>query len=171
MSWRPSVQSSGRVASADDHAALTGELRLLAHDVVEAAAEPLVDVVDLRPTRLERTVPGGDDHHAREIGVALVGRGARAGPRRSRSPARASLPLLAQAHVGPVLEALLGAHVDELLAEDLREAGDVVNVLFRVGRSHLAADLLERLDDADRPVAMPDVVGGRRARTGPRRGS
>ena len=68
--------------------------------------------------------------------------------------------LLAEPHVGAVLEPLLGAEVDERLPLDPRVAGDVVDVLLGVGRGDLAADLLEALDDPHRRVAVPGVVGG-----------
>jgi hypothetical protein len=62
--------------------------------------------------------------------------------------------------VRAVLETLLGAAVDELLREDPRVAGNVVDVLFRIDGSDLPAELLEALDDADRRVSMPRVVRG-----------
>jgi hypothetical protein len=77
------------------------------------------------------------------------------------------LHLLAQVHRGAPLEALLGAELDEVAAEDLRVAGDVVDVLLGVDRRHLAAELLDRVDDADGRVAVAGVVRGgepRRAR-------
>ena len=41
--------------------------------------------------------------------------------------------------------------------------GDVVHVLLRIGRRDLPAELLEALDDANRPVAVACVVGGSEA--------
>jgi hypothetical protein len=61
----------------------------------------------------------------------------------------------------PVLQALLGAELDELRAEDLRVTGDVVDVLLGVDRRHLAAELLEALDHPHRRVAVTGVVGSR----------
>src|SRR4029079_12437229 len=66
----------------------------------------------------------------------------------------------AQADLGAVLETLLGAEVDELRPLDLRVPGDVVDVLLRVDRRDLAAELLEALDDPDGRVAMARVIGG-----------
>ena len=43
-----------------------------------------------------------------------------------------SLTSLSQVHVGPELEALLDAEVDERLALDLRVPGDVVDMLLGV---------------------------------------
>ena len=71
------------------------------------------------------------------------------------------LHLLAQAHLGAVLEALLGAELDEPRAEDLRMAGDVVDVLLGVDRRDLAAELLQALDDPDGRVPVAGVVRGR----------
>ncbi len=102
---------------------------------------------------------GGDDHRAREVGVALIGR-ERQQLFAVLAHALERLRLLAETDVGAVLEPLLGAHVDELLAEDLGKARDVVDVLLRIGRGHLAADLLERLDDPHGPVAVAEVVRG-----------
>ena len=70
------------------------------------------------------------------------------------------LHLLAEAHLRPVLQALLGAELDQLRAQDLRVPGDVVDVLLRVDRRHLAAELLEALDDPHRRVAVARVVRG-----------
>src|SRR4029079_1241515 len=42
----------------------------------------------------------------------------------------------------------------------LRVPGDVVDVLLRVDRRDLAAELLEALDDPDGRVAMARVIGG-----------
>ena len=42
--------------------------------------------------------------------------------------------------------------------------GDVVDVLLRVDRGHLAADLLQALDDPDGRVPVAGVVGGRQPR-------
>ena len=64
-------------------------------------------------------------------------------------------------HLRAVLQTLLGAAVDELLGEDLRVAGDVVDVLLRVDGRDLSAELLEALDDANGRVAMTRVVRGR----------
>ena len=74
--------------------------------------------------------------------------------------------LLAEEDVGAELEPLLGAELDERLALDLRVAGDVVDVLLRIDRGDLAAELLEALEDADRGLAVARVVGGREP-TGP----
>ena len=135
---------------------------LLAHDVVEALALPLVDPLDAELPRLERAVTGGDDDRSRQVGPALL--------RRQRqellavlADALERLRLLAEDHLGAVLETLLDAEVDERLPEDLRVPGDVVDVLLRIGRRDLPAELLEALDDANRPVAVACVVGGSKA--------
>ena len=93
---------------------------------------------------------------AGQVGVALVGR------EREQLLAVLTHPLerfcfLAEADVGAVLETLLGAHVHELLAEDL-QSGDVVDVLLRIRRRDLATDLLQRLDDPDGAVPVAEVV-------------
>jgi hypothetical protein len=151
-----------RVASADDHASLAGELGLLLDDVVQTVSEPLVDVVDAELSRLERTVAGGHDQRSGEIRPAFV--------RRERvdllavlAPALQRIRLLAEDHLGAVLKALLDAQVDEVLAEDLRVPGDVVDVLLRIGRRDLAAELLEALDDANGGVPVARVVRSRQS--------
>ena len=66
--------------------------------------------------------------------------------------------------LGAVLQPLLDHAVDVLLAADLREAGDVEDVLLGVDGGDLAAELLEALDDAAARLAMAGVVGGGEAR-------
>ena len=65
--------------------------------------------------------------------------------------------------VGAELEPLLDAEVDEILALDLRMARDVVDVLLRIDRRDLAAELAEALDDADGGIAVARVVGSSEA--------
>src|SRR5439155_22091355 len=60
------------VAAADDHARAVLEDRLLADEVMQPAALPLVDVLDPELARLERAVASGDDQRPREVGAALV---------------------------------------------------------------------------------------------------
>ena len=62
------------IAAPDDHAGLVLEDVLLAHDVVEALALPLVDPFDPELPRLEGAVTGGDDHRSRQVGAALLRR-------------------------------------------------------------------------------------------------
>src|SRR6266480_1545885 len=147
------------VAAAYDHTRSVAENILLAHEVVEALALPDIDVVDPELARLESPVAGGDDQRPAEEGAALV--------RRDRqqllavlAQALERLHFLAQPHIGAVLEPLLGAEVDERLPLDLRVAGDVEDVLLRIHRSDLAADLLEALDDPNGGVAVARVVRG-----------
>ena len=52
-----------------------------------------------------------------------------------------------------------GALIDELLSQDLRVAGDVVDVLLGVDRGYLASQLFEALDDAHGGVTVATVVG------------
>src|SRR2546423_5131977 len=145
---------------------LVEEGALLPDDVVEALALPVVDPLDAELARHEAAAPGGDDQRTAQEGVALVSADrhqllAVALDRLERAH------LLAETNVCVELEALLGAEVDERLALDLRVAGDVVDVLLRVRRRDLPADLLETLDDPDGRVPVARVVGGgepRRAR-------
>src|SRR5262245_26806591 len=147
-----------RVAAADDHTAFAGEHVLLADEVVEPAALPVVDPVDPELARLERAVAGGDDDRLRLD--RLAGRGRNGLDLIAR---RELAHLLAKEDVGAELESLLGAEVDEGLTLDLRMARDVVDVLLRVDRGDLAAELLEALEDADGRLAMAGVVGSREA--------
>src|SRR5207244_5263243 len=85
----------------------------------------------------------------------------------SRGDPGAGVPPLAAVHPAPRREALLGAELDQVAAEDLRMAGDVVDVLLLIDRCDLAAGLLDRVDDPAGGVAMAGVVRGgepRRAR-------
>ena len=70
------------------------------------------------------------------------------------------LDVLAQKHLGAVLQPLLDHAVDVLLAVDLREPGDVEDVLLGIHRRDLAAELLEALDDAAARLAVAGVVRG-----------
>ena len=53
--------------------------------------------------------------------------------------------------------------LDKVLAEDLRVPRHVIDVLLRVDRGHLAAQLAKALDDPHRGVAMAGVVRGSKA--------
>ena len=150
----------GRVAAADDDARLVPEDLLPPDEVVEPAALPVVDVLDLELARLEGPVPGRHDQHAGRERLALVG-GEDEVLLAVDADALEVLHLLAEEDLGPELEALLDAEVDERLAQDLRMAGDVVDVLLRVDGGDLAAELTEALDDPDGGVAVPGVVGRR----------
>ena len=55
---------------------------------------------------------------------------------------------------------MLDAKVDEVLSEDLRVPGDVVDVLLGVRRRDLAAELLQALDDPHGRVTVTGVIGG-----------
>ena len=127
---------------------------------MEAFALPLVDPVDAELPGLEGAVTGGDDDRARKVGAARL--------RRQREvllpvliDELESLRLLAEDDLRAVLEALLGAHLDELLPEDLRMPGDVEHVLLGIGRGHLTPELLEALDDPNRRIAVPCVIRSR----------
>ena len=124
---------------------------------MEPPALPLVDPLDSELARLEGAVAGGHDQRARadrwppwvvsvEDLVVPIAR------------ALEVAYLLAEVDLGPELEALLDAEVDERLALDLRMPGDVEDVLLGVDGGDLAAELLEGLDDADGRLAMARVV-------------
>ena len=152
-----------RVAAADDHARAVAEDVLFAHEVMDALVLPRLDPLDPELAWLEGAVAGGDDQRAGEVGAALVGAD-REELLAVLAHAFQRLHLLAEQHLGAVLEPLLGAELDQLRAEDLRVAGDVVDVLLRVDRGDLAAELLEALDDSNRGIAMAGVVRSRQAR-------
>src|ERR671934_2024243 len=148
------------VAAADDDTRAVAEDVLLADEVVQPLALPGVDVLDAELPRLERSVAGRDDQRAAQVRPPLV--------RRDReqllavlAQALERLNLLAEQDLRLVLEPLLRAELDERLTLDLRMAGDVVDVLLRIDRRDLAADLLEAFDDANRGIAMPRVIRGR----------
>src|SRR6266508_971 len=147
----------GRVPAAHDHARFAGEDLFTPDEVMETSALPVVDSLERELPRLEGTVPGGDDEGAREESPA------RLRPQGEHLLAVLADPreighLLVEVDVGAELEALLDAQIDELLAEDLRMPGHVVDVLLRVDRGYLAAELPEALDDPHRRVAVPRVV-------------
>src|ERR1044072_4298185 len=139
---------------------------LLAHEVLHALALPVVDALDPELARLEGAVARGDDHRPRQGRASLVGA--------DREQLLAVLAqalerphLLAEVHLGAVLETLLGAKLDELRALDPRVPGDVVDVLLRIDGRDLAAELLQALADPHGSVAVSGVVRGsetRRAR-------
>ena len=148
-----------RVPTAHDHAGAVAEDVLLAHEVVDALALPVLDALDPELARLEGAVTGGDDQRAREVRAALVG----ADREQLLAVLREALErphLLAEVDLRAVLQALLRAELDQLGALDLRVAGDVVDVLLRIDGRHLAAELLEALDDPHRRVAVAGVVRG-----------
>ena len=146
------------VAAADDDAGLVAEDLLAADEVVQALALPGVDVVDLELARLEGAVPCGDDQRPGRERLALV-RGEDEDLLAVGADPLEVLDLLAEVDVGPELEALLDAEVDERLALDLRVPGDVVDVLLGIDGRDLAAELSEALDDPHGAVAVPAVVG------------
>src|SRR5207248_8764622 len=154
------------VAAADDDARPVAEDVLLADEVVEASALPVVDALDAELARLEGAVPGGHDQRAAEIRLG----GARPDGEEILAVLRDVLQLLhlfAEVHLRAPLEPLLGAGLDEVPAEDLRMPRDVVDVLLRVDGRDLAAELLDRVDDPNRGVAVAGVIRGgepRRAR-------
>ena len=130
---------------------------------METAAAPLLQALDRERARLERAVAGGDDDGAREVGPARIGRD-RPQLLALALDALERLDSLAQQRLGAVLQPLLDHAVDVLLAADLREAGDVEDVLLGVDGGDLPAELLEALDDAAARLAMAGVVGGGEAR-------
>src|SRR5919201_1164704 len=99
-----------------------------------------LELLRLVHRRLERSVAGRDDQRAAQVRPPLV--------RRDREQLLAvlaqtleRLTLLAEQDLRLVLEPLLRAELDESLSLDLRMAGDVVDVLLRIDRRDLAADL------------------------------
>src|SRR5207247_7428446 len=72
--------------------------------------------------------------------------------------------LLAEVDRRLPLQPLLGHSLHEVLGEDLGEARDVEDVLLRVERRELAADLIEVVDQAARGPAHPGVEGTEQSR-------
>jgi hypothetical protein len=163
VSCRPRVQSSAGVAAADDHAGSVTEGVLLADEVVDAAALPVVDALDPELPRLEGAVPGGDDQRARDVRAALVGADREQLLAVLREPLE-RLHLLAQMDLGLVLQALLGAQLDELSCRGSSGARPRRRRASPGRRGDLAAQLLEALDDPHRGVTMAGVVRGRQTR-------
>ena len=149
----------GGVAAADDHARLVAEDLLPLDEVVEPSALPVVDVFDLELARLEGAVAGRHDQHAGRERLALVRREDELLLAVHADPLQI-LHLLIEEDLGPELETLLDAEIDERLPLDLGMAGDVVDVLLGIDGRHLAAELAEAFHDPDGGVAVPRVVGG-----------
>ena len=151
---------AGRVAAADDHHALAGEHRLLADEVVGAAALPRRHVVARQLLRLERAVAAGDDHACASAA------------RPGRCAGRRRVLVLPQEMRSAVVSRCTGtsncstacsrSSSTRSLASDLRVAGHVEDPLLRVERRELAADLGQRVDDprasASRMPAQNAVV-------------
>ena len=102
-------------------------------------------------------MPGGDDERAAEVGRVAARRDGKELLAVLRDPLE-GLHLLAEVHVSAPLEALLGAELDEVAAQDLRVAGDVEDVLLGVDRRDLAPELLDRVDDSNGRVPVAGVV-------------
>ena len=83
---RLSVQSSARVAAADDQQFLVAELLHLAHGVEHRGAFIGLDARHRRPLRLERAAAGGDHHDLALEHLAGVGGDAEKRDRRSSRP-------------------------------------------------------------------------------------
>jgi hypothetical protein len=147
-----------RVAAADDHHPLAPVVVGVRDHVVDAAPVPPLGDGLRQPPRAERADAGRDhDGARRELAVGgLEHEVARA----LGAAAVAVAPLLAQpgdaaVEVRRLVPAprLLGEVLHEVLRQHLREAGDVEDVLLRVERGELPAELRERVDDLRRGAA------------------
>ena len=163
----------GRVAAADDEDALAAEGVHLAHGVEHAGVLVGVDIGDRRLLRLERAAARRNEDALASEGLAGIGGDAET--RRLRRADRLhGLDHLAEMEGRLERLDLAEQVVDEALAGDDREAGDVVDRLLRIKLGALAADLgqdidevgldveeaeLEHREQADRPRSYDHHVG------------
>src|SRR5207253_1596466 len=150
------------VTAAHQQDALSGEDRRVEDAVIQPPAAPVVRVLERQLARRERADPTGDEHGARRIGVP-VGHHREAGRAVIRSAFEAD-DLLTEVHRSLPLQRLLRHAAHQVLGEDLRKSGNIEDVLLRIERRELAADLVERIDQATRGAAHPGVKGAEQSR-------
>src|SRR5438876_1812329 len=150
------------VTAAHQQDTLSGEDRRVEDAVIQPPAVPVVRVLERQLARRERADPTGDEHGARRIGVP-VGHHREAGRAVIRSAFEAD-DLLTEVHRSLPLQRLLRHAAHQVLGEDLRKSGNIEDVLLRIERRELAADLVERIDQATRGAAHPGVKGAEQSR-------
>src|SRR5213078_142147 len=123
---------------------------------------PAVRVLERQLARRERADPAGDEHGAGRIGVPF---GHYREARRTviRSAFEADDPLT-EVYRSLPLQRLLRHAAHQVLGEDLGKSGDIEDVLLRIERRELAADLVERIDQATGGAAHPGVKGAEQSR-------
>src|SRR5690348_7620920 len=153
-----------RISASDDDDILVDEARAVGNEVVEAAAEEVL--ARRQRTRREGADPSSDDHRPSVDHRARAGADAVA--RRYVGVAGAGddlvlLRFLSEEVRRLVLRRLRDQSVDQLTTGDHRQPGDVVDLLLRVHRADLAAELAQRVDDCHREPARAGVVRGEQA--------
>jgi hypothetical protein len=118
-------------------------------------AQPAVGVLERQLARRERADAAGDEDGPRRILVLIgdddEGRGAVLPIGAQRGD------LLSQMHRRLELERLIGHALHEIFGENLGKAGHVEDVLLRVQRRELAAELIEVVDEPAGRAAHPGV--------------
>ena len=151
-----SVQSSAEIAAADDQQFLVAELFHLAHGVEHRTAFIGFDARHRRTLRLERAAAGGDHDHLAFEHLAGIGGDAKAG----------IADLLDLLHHLVEMEGrierldLLHQRLGQALTGDQRNAGNVVDRLFRIELGALAADLVEDVDEMHLHVEQAQFENG-----------
>ncbi len=126
--------------------------------VMNALAGKLVDAWRVQPFRLERADAAADDDRF-AVPHRLVGR--------ELENAVVQLhqieDLLAETHIRLVAHRLLIHLLDQILGEDLRKAGNIVDVLFRVDGGQCAAWFFQGVDDQGTSLAHSRIEGREQA--------
>ncbi len=145
----------GGVAAAHQQHPLVGERLGVEHAIEHPAPVPAVHVFERQLARGERADAAGNQDRVRRI-LVLVGNQYESRTPVVRFPTQPD-HLLGQVNGCVKLDRLLGHAADQVFREHLGEAGDVEDVLFRVERGELAADLVEVVDKAARRPAHAGV--------------
>src|SRR5262249_46652090 len=142
-----------RVAAADDQDSLVAELLHLADGVEHRFFLEGLDALDWRPLGLERAAAGGDHNAFRLECLAGVGAHAEEG-----------IPdLFQRGHHLAKMEGgmkrldLVHQLIGDALAGDNRDAGNVVDRLFRIELGALAADLVKNVDEVRLDVEQAEL--------------
>ena len=134
----------GRVAAADDHDPPSAEFLGVDHHLVDPAAVPGLGRGLGQPTGGERADPGRDHQRPGREPIGLRDQ------REQRAVMFEGAHPLVEERGMPELAGLLGERVHQILCQHLGVARDVEDVLLRIQRSQLPADLRQGVDDPGR---------------------
>ncbi len=145
-----------RVAAADDQYLLPQKLISPRHRVIEA-----LTLERLRSPQAPGGVhsqPGGDNQRPAPM-LCPVGED----PEALLPGRRQLLDALAKTDCWPTRHGLFDQVPDEILRQDLREAGHVIDILLRIGGRELSAELGQAVDDLGGEAPEAGIVGGEQA--------